>query len=125
MMKDGQVNSGIFGGSNYTGTVAGPVTMQIDGGTVGDGSNEDGVYGGGYGSSTIVTGNVSVTLGESTSATDSATVNGNVYGGSAMGQTNNGSTSNTTRIQAWRRVSAEGCAASCTCAAGALRVLRA
>ena len=97
-MTDGQVNTGIYGGSNTEGTVAGPVALQIDGGTVGDGGSGDGIFGGGYGSSTIVTGNVSVTLGASTSAADSATVNGNVYGGSALGRTNNGSTTNTTAV---------------------------
>ena len=97
-VTEGQVNSGVYGGSNTTGTVAGPISIQVNGGTVGDGTDGDGVFGGGYGSSTIVTGNVSVTLGASTSATDSATVNGNVYGGSALGRTNNGSANNTTTV---------------------------
>lgn len=97
-MTDGQVNTGIYGGSNSEGTVAGPVALQIDGGTVGDGGSGDGIFGGGYGSSTVVTGNVSVTLGASTSAPDSATVNGNVYGGSALGQTNTGNATNTTTV---------------------------
>lgn len=92
-MTGGLVTNGVYGGSNSKGTV-GTVTMHIDGGTVGDGTSEDGGYGGGYGANTSVTGNVSVTLGASTSAEDSATVNGNVYGGSALGSvnTNNGNT---------------------------------
>ena len=98
IMTDGLVKGGIYGGSNETGTMSGYVTMKINGGTVGDGGSGDGIYGGGYGSSTIVTGNVSVTLGASTSATDSATVNGNVYGGSALGQTNTGNATNTTTV---------------------------
>lgn len=97
-VTEGQVNSGVYGGSNTTGTVAGPISIQVNGGTVGDGTDGDGVFGGGYGASTIVTGNVSVTLGASTTATDSATVNGNVYGGSALGRTNNGSATNTTTV---------------------------
>ena len=97
-VTEGQVNSGVYGGSNTTGTVAGPISIQVNGGTVGDGTDGDGIFGGGYGASTIVTGNVSVTLGASTTATDSATVNGNVYGGSALGRTNNGSATNTTTV---------------------------
>ena len=97
-VTEGQVNSGVYGGSNTTGTVAGPISIQVNGGTVGDGTDGDGVFGGGYGASTIVNGNVSVTLGASTTATDSATVNGNVYGGSALGRTNNGSATNTTTV---------------------------
>lgn len=97
-VTEGQVNSGVYGGSNTTGTVAGPISIQVNGGTVGDGTDGDGIFGGGYGASTIVTGNVSVTLGASTTATDSATVYGNVYGGSALGRTNNGSATNTTTV---------------------------
>ncbi len=97
-MTGGQVDNGVYGGSNTTGTISGNVTMTVNGGTVGNSEDGDGVFGGGYGSGTIVTGNVSVTLGASTSAPDSATVNGNVYGGSALGRTNNGSNNNTTVI---------------------------
>ncbi len=97
-MTGGQVDNGVYGGSNTSGTISGNVTMSINGGTVGDGGDGDGVFGGGYGNSTIVSGNVSVTLGASTSAADSATVNGNVYGGSALGRTNNGSATNTTTV---------------------------
>ena len=96
IMTGGLVTNGVYGGSNSNGNV-GTVTMHIDGGTVGDGTSEDGVYGGGYGASTSVTGNVSVTLGANTSATDSATVNGNVYGGSALGNVNTNN-SNTTVV---------------------------
>lgn len=97
-MTGGKVDNGVYGGSNASGTISGNVTMTVNGGTVGDGTDGDGVFGGGYGASTIVTGNVSVTLGASTTATDSATVNGNVYGGSALGRTNNGSATNTTTV---------------------------
>ena len=97
-MTGGQVDNGVYGGSNASGTISGNVTMTVNGGTVGDGTDGDGIFGGGYGASTIVTGNVSVTLGTSTTATDSATVNGNVYGGSALGRTNNGSATNTTTV---------------------------
>ena len=97
-MVGGLIEGGLYGGSNTSGTISNDVTMQVNGGTVGDGTDGDGIFGGGYGASTIVTGNVSVTLGASTTATDSATVNGNVYGGSALGRTNNGSATNTTTV---------------------------
>ena len=97
-MTDGQINTSIYGGSNASGAVLGPVNIHVDGGTVGDGGDGDGVYGGGYGSSTSITGNVIVTLGASTSATNAATVNGNVYGGSALGSTNSGNANNTTAV---------------------------
>ena len=96
IMTGGHVTKGVYGGSNSNGNV-GDVTMHIDGGTVGNSTSEDGVYGGGYGANTSVTGDVSVTLGASTSAPDSATVNGNVYGGSALGDVN-ANTSNTTTV---------------------------
>lgn len=97
-MAGGLIEGGLYGGSNTSGTISNDVTMQVNGGTVGDGTDGDGIFGGGYGASTIVNGNVSVTLGASTTATDSATVNGNVYGGSALGRTNNGSATNTTTV---------------------------
>lgn len=97
-MVGGLIEGGLYGGSNTTGTISANVTMQIDGGTVGNGDSGDGVFGGGYGSSTIVTGNLSLTLGASTSAADSATVNGNVFGGSALGSTNTGNATNTTTV---------------------------
>ena len=84
-MTDGQVNTGIYGGSNATGTVTGPVNIQIDGGQVGTSSKAANVHGGGYGNSTTVSGNVTMTIGTSTSATDWVEVYGNVYGGSALG----------------------------------------
>lgn len=94
-MTGGTVRNGLYGGSNTSGTIQYNVEMHVDGGTVGNSETGDGVFGGGYGSSTIVTGNVSLTLGTSTTAADSATVNGNVYGGSAEGRTNSSNTSNT------------------------------
>lgn len=96
-MTGGLVTNGVYGGSNSEGTISGNVTMHIDGGTVGNSETGDGVFGGGYGSNTSVGGNVSVTLGANTSATDSATVNGNVYGGSALGNVNTNN-SNTTVV---------------------------
>ena len=95
-MTGGLVEGGVYGGSNSNGTISGNVTMHIDGGQVGTSSVNANVHGGGLGQPTVVTGNVSVTLGASTSATDSATVNGNVYGGSALGDVNTNGNNTTT-----------------------------
>jgi hypothetical protein len=86
-MTDGQVNTGIYGGSNATGTVAGPVTININGGQVGTSSSLANIHGGGYGSSTVVSGNIDLTVGVE-NATSGATIYGDVYGGSALGKVN-------------------------------------
>lgn len=97
-MTDGQVNSGIYGGSNVTGTISGNVTMNINGGQVGvDAEHTANIHGGGYGSATIISGNVDLTLGEEGQETKGVTVYGDVYGGSALGQVNT-NTSNHTNV---------------------------
>ena len=93
-MKDGLVENGIYGGSNTRGDIAGNVTIQVDGGTVGQGNAGNGIFGGGYGQTTTVNGNVSVTLGTCTAG--DATVYGDVYGGSALGTVNNATSDKTT-----------------------------
>ena len=97
-MTGGLVEGGVYGGSNENGIVTTLVNMHIDGGQVGvDADHKANVHGGGLGQNTSVSGNVSITLGASVSATDSATVNGNVYGGSAFGSVNTDG-SNTTIV---------------------------
>ena len=93
-MTDGQVNTGIYGGSNTEGTVTGPVSIQINGGQVGTSSKNANIHGGGYGSETVVSGNVDITLGASGQTTPGVTVYGDVYGGSALGKVN-GTSANT------------------------------
>ncbi|MBR3828976.1 MAG: chitobiase/beta-hexosaminidase C-terminal domain-containing protein, partial [Bacteroidales bacterium] len=93
-MKGGLVENGIYGGSNTRGNIAGNVTIQVDGGTVGQGNAGNGIFGGGYGQTTTVAGNVSVTLGTCTAG--DATVYGDVYGGSALGTVNNATSDKTT-----------------------------
>ena len=95
-MTGGEVHTGLYGGSNATGTISGNVTMQVDGGQVGTSTSNANIHGGGYGTNTAVNGNVSLTLGASTSAADSVTVYGNVYGGSALGDVNDNANDNTT-----------------------------
>ncbi|MBO4307313.1 MAG: chitobiase/beta-hexosaminidase C-terminal domain-containing protein [Bacteroidales bacterium] len=94
-MSGGLVEGGIYGGSNSSGTVTGPVTIKINGGQVGaDAEHSANIHGGGYGSSTVVSGNVELTVGASPSATEYATIYGDVYGGSALGKVN-GTSANT------------------------------
>ncbi|MCR5139730.1 MAG: hypothetical protein K6B45_06170 [Bacteroidaceae bacterium] len=90
-LTSGKVTAGVYGGCNASGSV-GAVTVALNGGTVGatGAGNEADVYGGGFGHPTTTTGNVTVTLGNTT-------VYGNIYGGSALGQVN-ASTSNTTTL---------------------------
>ena len=88
-MTGGQVNGGVYGGSNYTGNIANNVTMNINGGQVGADADHIGyVHGGGLGNATRVLGSVNMTIGESVGATKYVTVYGDVYGGSAQGRTN-------------------------------------
>lgn len=93
-MTDGLVEGGVYGGSNATGTVTGPVTIHVNGGQVGTSSNNANIHGGGYGSATVVSGNVDLTIGAQNAATG-ATIYGDVYGGSALGKVN-GTNANTT-----------------------------
>ena len=74
----------VFGGGN-TADVLGNATVTMTGGKV-----AHDVYGGGKGESTIVSGNVSVTLGakDGSSLSGTGQIAGNLYGGSAFGAVN-------------------------------------
>ncbi|MDO5446305.1 MAG: FN3 associated domain-containing protein, partial [Prevotellaceae bacterium] len=89
-MTGGLVETGIYGGSNSSGTLSGSVTMQINGGQVGTTEKTANIHGGGYGQNTIVTKDVDITLGKTNSARDAegVVVYGDVYGGSALGSVN-------------------------------------
>ena len=88
-MVGGNVQAGIYGGSNISGTVDGPVTISVTGGTVGvSESSTANVHGGGFGNSTVVTGNIDITIGHADSSATQPTIYGDVYGGSAMGTVN-------------------------------------
>ena len=93
-LTSGKVTGGVYGGCNSSGSV-GAVTLALNGGTVGASDATADVYGGGYGSSTTTTGNISITLG--TDATTGTTVYGEIYGGSALGSVN-ASASNTSTV---------------------------
>ena len=98
-MDGGIVSTGIYGGSNKTGTLSGSVTMQINGGQVGTSTTPANIHGGGYGQNTDVDGDVDVTIGTrntSTGATaGTAIIYGDVYGGSALGLVNTNSSNHT------------------------------
>ena len=86
---------GIFGGCNDSGTVNGNVAINLTGGTIGSNTKKANIHGGGYGQSTSVAGNVSVTYGDDSNVhTAKPEVFGDIYGGSALGNVNtNGSNS--------------------------------
>lgn len=95
-MYGGNVTGGIYGGHNAKGTVYQTTTLQINGGQVGvDANHTANIHGGGYGNVTSVSGNVTVTLGDSPANSGGVTVYGNVYGGSALGDVNTSSTNTT------------------------------
>ena len=84
-MDGGTVKKAIYGGCNTSGTVTGPIAVNINNGTVGTNlantNHEFGVFGGGYGASTATDSIVIVTIGN-------GTIYGDVYGGSALGNVN-------------------------------------
>ncbi len=80
----------IYGGGQLA-TVEGDTKVQINTGTIGDGEAFDGgVFGGGLGEQTVVTGNVDVLIGKTDTERNGVgpTINGDVYGGSALGSVN-------------------------------------
>lgn len=94
-MTGGQVNGGMYGGSNVTGTIAGSVTINVNGGQVGTSSATANIHGGGFGQPTRVSQNVDITLGTTGQTTPGVTVYGDVYGGSALGYVNGTAATNT------------------------------
>ncbi len=78
-MTGGTITGGIYGGSNQKGTLYGDVTLDILSGNVNN------VFGGGLGSDTVVSQNVTVNLGDSTNKLN---LTGSAYGGSAYGLVN-------------------------------------
>ena len=94
-MEGGTVSTGLYGGANINGVLKGNSTVTITGGTIGTAWTTpvpdplpDVVFGGGYGQPTLVEGNVEINLGAANQTTAGATINGSVYGGGALGNTN-------------------------------------
>ena len=102
-MDGGTVVGGIYGGSNVDGTIGGNTDIEVTGGTVGViGTSAAHVCGGGYGSATRVTNNVDVTIG------GTATVYGEVYGGSEQGLVNTNANSDSYQSGKHTLVNVEG-----------------
>ena len=103
---DQTADNGVYGGCNQSGEVSGAIAVEVTGGTIGTQAALNNlmvtnVFGGGYGSSTSTTGNVTVTISKATgnNAPAAPTIYGDVYGGSALGSVNqNGSNSTTVNI---------------------------
>ena len=96
-IEGGQVKTAVYGGSNVNGVLTKDAVVTIIGGTVGTTPMPtplpDVVFGGGKGEPTLVNGDVTVNIGTKSDAepavyTGAATIHGNVYGGSALGNTN-------------------------------------
>lgn len=87
VMRGGQVKGGVYGGSNLLGHVSGPVSVRVEGGTVGyEGcpDSEGNVFGSGYGEQTRVMGSVEVVVGNKNARrphVNNPTIYNNVYGG--------------------------------------------
>lgn len=86
-MNNGRVTDGIYGGCNTSGTVTGNSTVNLLGGTTGTASHNARIFGGGFGQTTNVDGNVHVTFGNE-AGTATPTLDGDLYGGSALGKVN-------------------------------------
>ena len=89
-INGGNIGS-VFGGNNSEKSISGNVTVNIGKAPNSCGVFEIGnVHGGGYGEATGVKGNVEVNIA-------GGTINGDVYGGSALGKVNT-NTNNTTKV---------------------------
>ena len=94
-VEGGLVKTAVYGGSNVNGVLQKDATVTLIGGTVGVAENQNGnvVFGGGKGALTLVNGDVTVNVGrektgEETEHTGAAIIYGHLYGGGALGNTN-------------------------------------
>ena len=89
-IEGGKVETAVYGGSNANGVLKKNSAVTITGGIVGTMANPitDAVFGGGFGEPTLVEGNVEVNIGTSGQESAGATINGNIYGGGALGNVN-------------------------------------
>ena len=94
-VEGGTVSTAVYGGSNINGVLKSDAEVTLLGGTTGDSgdTSKDVVFGGGKGEPTLVNGDVLVNVGSST-YTGNTTIYGNIYGGSALGNTNATSNAN-------------------------------
>jgi len=92
-VSNGTINNNVFGGCNINGNVKGDIVVNMTGGTVGTSSAPTSVFGGGEGNLTSTEGNVEVNVNGA-----SATVWGDVYGGSGYGNVNTYNNNKTTVV---------------------------
>ncbi|MBR2253851.1 MAG: chitobiase/beta-hexosaminidase C-terminal domain-containing protein [Prevotella sp.] len=92
-IEGGTIKTGVYGGSNVNGVLEKDAAVTLIGGTIGtlragEAPVQNVVFGGGKGVPTLVNGSVTVNVGtEGQDITTGATIHGNVYGGSALGNT--------------------------------------
>lgn len=83
-MVDGKVEEAIYGGCNTAGTISGATKITITGGIVGSGSADtDAVFGGGRGQNTDIKHRTLINILDQDK---DVTINGDIYGGSALGK---------------------------------------
>ena len=93
-INGGTVSTGVYGGCDSQGTVSGAIIVNVTSGTIGTANDKANVHGGGYGESTETSDNVTVNIGSKTTQGNTTTyagtavINGDVYGGSALGKVN-------------------------------------
>ena len=89
-VEGGWVKTAVYGGSNVNGVLTKDATVMLLGGTIGNSENQnrDVVFGGGYGAPTLVNGNVTVNVGKEGQTSAGAIIHGHLYGGGALGNTN-------------------------------------
>ena len=104
-MRGGHVHGNIYGGSNVRGNVFGPVTVRVEGGTVGTPGCDDSVgnvFGSGYGVQSSVLGDVQVVIGRADARrphVNNPLIHGKVYGGGFNAPYN--STGKTFSVATW------------------------
>lgn len=82
-MTNGEIKETLYGGSCLKGDIAGLITMNVTGGTIGYNSDHNGsIFGGGYGENTNVASGVILNVNDTNY---NLTIGGDVYGGSALG----------------------------------------
>ena len=84
-VKGGQVKGAVYGGSNTEGTISTTTTINVTGGTLGQSTNttnNEVLFGGGYGQNTVVTGNATVNIFDTDA---NVNIYGSAYGGSSLG----------------------------------------
>lgn len=97
-MYGGTVGGTVHGGSNNFGRIIGDVNINITGGTIngnvtdessitaeGEAKENEAIFAGGYGLNTNINGNTNINISDKSG---NVNINGNIYGGSAMGSVN-------------------------------------